>query len=55
MKNNKYSISETGYYGSFGGAYIPEILYNNVEELRKSYLRITESEKFQKEFQNALK
>ncbi|MBP7810017.1 MAG: tryptophan synthase subunit beta [Bacteroidia bacterium] len=51
---NKYNVSEQGYYGEFGGAYIPEILYNNVEELRNTYLKITESEKFQKEFQELL-
>lgn len=55
MKESKYSVSETGYYGSFGGAYIPEILYNNVEELKNSYLKIMESEKFQKEFGELLK
>ena len=50
----KYQVSEEGYYGEFGGAYIPEILYNNVNELKNSYLKITESEKFQTEFQNLL-
>jgi len=51
----KYSVSEDGYYGSFGGAYIPEILYNNVEELKNSYLKIMENEKFQNEFEKLLK
>jgi tryptophan synthase beta chain len=51
----KYTISKEGYYGSFGGAYIPEILFNNVEELKDSYLKITESEKFKKEFEKLLK
>ena len=51
---SKYSVSEQGYYGEFGGAYIPEILFKNVEELKNSYLKITESEKFQKEFQELL-
>lgn len=38
-----------GYYGEFGGAYIPEMLYKSVEELRENYLNIIESESFQKE------
>ena len=46
---------ELGYYGSFGGAYIPEMLYNNVEELRTRYLGIIESDAFQQEYQNLLK
>jgi tryptophan synthase beta chain len=35
----KYSVNEQGYYGKFGGAYIPEMLYPNVEELRTRYWR----------------
>ncbi|MFW6350885.1 MAG: tryptophan synthase subunit beta [Bacteroidota bacterium] len=44
-----------GYYGDFGGAYIPEMLYPNVEELRTNYLTILESPKFQKDFHALLK
>ena len=33
----KYQIDEKGFYGDFGGAYIPEMLFPNVEELRKNY------------------
>jgi len=44
-----------GYYGDFGGAYIPEMLYRNVEELKENYLRIMYDESFQKEFQGLLK
>ena len=47
--------NEQGYYGSFGGAYIPEMLHRNVEELRTKYLEIIYEESFQKEFQNLLK
>ena len=36
----KYTVDEKGYYGRFGGAYIPEMLYPNVEELRTKYLEI---------------
>lgn len=43
-----------GYYGRFGGAYIPEMLYPNVEELREQYLRIMGEESFQNEFQHLL-
>jgi len=43
-----------GYYGNFGGAYIPEMLHRNVEELRDKYLQIMYEEEFQKEFQNLL-
>ncbi|WP_310992715.1 tryptophan synthase subunit beta [Aequorivita marina] len=51
----KYSINKNGYYGEFGGAYIPEMLYPNVEELRQNYLTIMAEESFQKEFQQLLK
>ncbi len=44
-----------GYYGSFGGAYIPEMLHSNVEELRTKYLEIIYEESFQKEFQYLLR
>ncbi|WP_008588242.1 tryptophan synthase subunit beta [Niabella soli] len=41
---------EHGYYGEFGGAFIPEMLYRNVEELRENYLKIIESASFQEEY-----
>ncbi|MFK8282047.1 tryptophan synthase subunit beta [Capnocytophaga cynodegmi] len=44
-----------GYYGDFGGAFIPEMLYPNVEELENKYLEIIESEEFNKEFNQLLK
>jgi tryptophan synthase beta chain len=46
----KVEVDERGYYGQFGGAYIPEMLYPNVEELRLNYLDIIHREEFQKEF-----
>jgi tryptophan synthase beta chain len=46
---------EQGYYGKFGGAYIPEMLYPNVEELRKRYLEIMHEVSFQKEYHSLLK
>ena len=45
-----YSINESGYYGEFGGAYIPEILYANVESLKNAYKEILNDPAFQKEF-----
>lgn len=50
-----YFVNEKGYYGDFGGAYIPEMLYPNVEELRQNYLKIIGDEAFQKEFHQLLK
>jgi tryptophan synthase beta chain len=44
-----------GYYGQFGGAYIPEMLHRNVEELKAKYLDIIYETSFQKEFQSLLK
>ncbi len=44
-----------GYYGRFGGAYIPEMLYPNVKNLKDNYLRIIASDSFQKEFKSLLK
>jgi tryptophan synthase beta chain len=51
----EYFVNENGYYGDFGGAYIPEMLYPNVEELRQNYLKIINDESFQKEFHQLLK
>ena len=50
-----YNINNKGYYGEFGGAYIPEMLYPNVEELRQNYLKIMGEPSFQKEFNQLLK
>ena len=50
-----YNINEKGYYGEFGGAYIPEMLYPNVEELRQNYLKIMADPSFIKEFDELLK
>lgn len=47
--------NKQGYYGKFGGAYIPEMLHRNVEELRTQYLEIIQSDSFQKEFRELLK
>src|ERR1700747_3151337 len=50
----KFSVDEHGYYGKFGGAYIPEMLHPNVEELQEQYLKIMNDASFQKEFQDLL-
>ncbi|NNK39552.1 MAG: tryptophan synthase subunit beta, partial [Winogradskyella sp.] len=50
-----YNVNEKGYYGEFGGAYIPEMLYPNIEELRQNYLKIMSDALFQDEFHQLLK
>ncbi|WP_104734512.1 tryptophan synthase subunit beta [Hanstruepera ponticola] len=50
-----YNINEKGYYGEFGGAFIPEMLYPNVEELRQNYLKVMAESSFQKQFNQLLK
>lgn len=52
---SNYHVDEKGYYGDFGGAYIPEMLYPNVEELRLKYLDIMQEEGFQQEFNQLLR
>ena len=51
----KFSVDEYGYYGNFGGAFVPEMLYPNVKELQENYLKIMYDDKFQKEFQQLLR
>lgn len=51
----KYGVDEQGYYGDFGGAYIPEMLYPNVEELRQQYLAITTDASFITEFNQLMR
>ena len=50
-----WGVNEKGYFGDFGGAYIPEMLYPNVEDLRKKYLKIIYEPTFQEEFHQLLK
>lgn len=50
-----YNVDEKGYYGQFGGAYIPEMLYPNIEELRQNYLKISQEPEFKKDFDYLLK
>ena len=50
-----YKVNEKGYYGEFGGAWIPEMMYTNIDELKNRYLEIIESEEFKHEFHQLLK
>ena len=52
---SKYQVDSKGYYGPFGGAYIPEMLYPNVEELQNQYLQIMDDPSFKEEFEQLLK
>lgn len=52
--NESYHINESGYYGAFGGAFIPEMLHANVERLRSQYLDIIGKEAFQEQFTELL-
>jgi tryptophan synthase beta chain len=54
QSGSRYAPDEQGYYGRFGGAYIPEMLFRNVEELRTRYLEIINEAAFQKEYQQLL-
>ncbi len=51
---NTYQADQNGYYGEFGGAYIPEILHKCVSELQSTYLTVIESEEFRKEYDQLL-
>ena len=50
-----YHVDKKGYYGQFGGAFIPEMLYPNIEELRQKYLTIMAEPEFKTEFDQLLK
>ena len=51
----KYNVDEKGYYGEFGGAWIPEMMYRNIDELKRNYLDIINSASFRLEFSGLLK
>ncbi|NNF23089.1 MAG: pyridoxal-phosphate dependent enzyme, partial [Saprospiraceae bacterium] len=55
IKEAQFGVNTNGYYGKFGGAFIPEMLYPNIEELRENYLTIIEKESFVNEFNGLLK
>uniref|UniRef100_UPI00373FCEE3 tryptophan synthase subunit beta n=1 Tax=Chitinophaga jiangningensis TaxID=1419482 RepID=UPI00373FCEE3 len=52
---SRYHVDKNGYYGRFGGAYIPEMLYPNVEELQEQYMKVLSDPGFQEEFTDLLK
>lgn len=51
----KYSVDANGYYGEFGGAFVPDILKPNLKELEDNYIQIISSESFQEEYQQLLR
>ena len=51
----KYQVDSNGFYGDFGGAYIPEILHRCVTELKEAYLNVLDSDEFKQEFSNLLR
>ena len=53
--STNFKISDTGFYGEFGGAFIPEMLFPNIEQLKSKYLEIINEVAFQKEFRALLK
>lgn len=55
FEEQSFEVDERGYYGNFGGAFVPEMLYPNVEELQQNYLSLISEESFQKEFNYLLK
>jgi len=52
---SNYKVNEQGFYGEYGGAFIPEMLYPNIEELKNRYLQIINTTDFQQEFNELLK
>ena len=50
-----YQVDENGFYGEFGGAYIPEILHRCVDELQHTYLTVLQSDDFKKEYEQLLR
>jgi len=50
-----YNVDERGFYGEFGGAFIPEMMYPNLKELSDNYLKILNDKKFKNEFASLMK
>lgn len=55
MSEKSFEVDKRGYYGNYGGAFVPEMLHPNVEELQEKYLEIMADESFEKEFRYLLK
>ncbi len=52
---SRYHIDKNGYYGRFGGAYVPEMLFPNVDELQHRYMEVLSDPSFQQEFEGLLR
>ncbi len=50
-----YQVTEEGFYGDFGGSFIPEMLHSNIDKLQRQYIEIMSDASFQKEFRSLLK
>ena len=50
-----YNVNKNGYYGDFGGAFVPEMMHANIEELKSNYIKISSDESFVNEFNDLLK
>ena len=55
MDMKTYQVDENGFYGEFGGAYIPEILRRCVDELQHTYITVLQSDDFKKEYEQLLR
>ncbi len=55
IQESKFSVNEHGYYGKFGGAFIPEMLYPNVKQLQEQYLQIMYDTTFQQQYHQLLR
>jgi tryptophan synthase beta chain len=55
LNKMQYTVNERGYYGEFGGAWIPEMMYTNINELKLRYLEIMGEERFREEFDELMK
>ena len=51
----KYTVDKKGFYGNYGGAFVPEMLFPNLDELEKNYNEIINDSNFQKDYNNLLK
>ena len=51
----KYTVDKKGFYGNFGGAFVPEMLFPNLDELEKNYNKIINDSNFQKDYNNLSK
>ena len=55
MTKMNYSPDNLGFYGNYGGAFIPEMLHSNISRLQRTYLDIINEDSFQKEFNELLR